>query len=207
MRCMKSAEDRRCRKQLQASGDNVVSRSEQWIDLAQLATVEITSEDSNFPIESALLPGRGPGWRAARKGEQIIRIIFDSPRPLRRIRLEFSEMELERTQEFSLRWASKPGGPFTEIVRQQWTFSPQGSTREVEDYQVNLHGVSTLELALKPDLTPANAVASVEARAADSEDRKDRTVRRWQGMPALGATLGFDGLDLHADRISEERAA
>jgi hypothetical protein len=150
------------RKTITGSGETAVSRSEQWIELAQLATVEITSEDPNFPIESALLPGRGPGWRAARTGEQIIRIIFDSPRPLRRIRLEFSEMELERTQEFSLRWAGKPDGPFTEIVRQQWNFSPHGSTREVEDYQINLNGVSTLELALKPDLTPANAVASLD---------------------------------------------
>jgi hypothetical protein len=42
---------------------------------------------------------------------------------------------------------------FREIVRQQWSFYPQGSTTEIEDYQVNLDSVSVLELALKPDLT------------------------------------------------------
>jgi hypothetical protein len=52
-------------------------------------------------------------------------------------------------------------GPFREIVRQQWSFSPQGSTSETEDYQVNLDSVSILELALKPDLTPANACATL----------------------------------------------
>ena len=137
-------------------------RSEQeWLDLEQVAKVEVTSEDPNFPIESALASGKGPGWRAAQKGKQIIRIILDKPRPLRRIRLEFSETEIERTQEFTLRWSAESGGPFRDIVRQQWSFSPHGSTNEVEDYQVNLDSVSVLELALKPDLTPGNAFATL----------------------------------------------
>jgi len=109
------------------------------------------------------VPGRGSGWRAAQKGTQIVRIVFDRPRALRRIRLEFSESAIERTQEFSLEWSVKPAGPFTEIVRQQWTFSPRGSTSEIEDYTVNLDSVSTLQLTLKPDLTPSNAVASLAA--------------------------------------------
>ena len=50
---------------------------------------------------------------------------------------------------------------FREIVRQQWSFSPQGSTTEIEDYQVNLDTVSILELAIKPDLTPDNAFATL----------------------------------------------
>jgi len=87
--------------------------------------------------------------------------MFDKPTRLRRIRLEFSETEIARTQEFTLQWSAEPGGPFTEIVRQQWSFSPQGSTGETEDYQVNLDSVSVLELALKPDLTPANAFATL----------------------------------------------
>jgi hypothetical protein len=137
-------------------------RSEQeWLDLEQVAKVEVTSEDANFPIESALASAKGPGWRATAKGKQIIRIIFDKPRPLRRIRLEFAEPEIERTQEFTLRWSAEPGGPFREIVRQQWSFSPHGSTSEVEDYQVDLESVSVLELALKPDLTPGNAFATL----------------------------------------------
>jgi len=39
----------------------------------------------------------GTGWRAAEKSAQIIRIVFDNPRTLRRIRLEFSEIGMERT--------------------------------------------------------------------------------------------------------------
>jgi hypothetical protein len=133
---------------------------EEWIDLEKFAAVEITSEDPKFPIESALAMRKGPGWRAAERGKQVIRLILDKPRALRRIRLEFSETDNSRTQEFTLRW-SRADGPMTEIVRQQWSFSPQGSTSEVEDYRVNLDSVSILELALKPDLTPENAFATL----------------------------------------------
>ena len=137
-------------------------RSEpEWLELEQMAQVEVTSEDPNFPIESALASGKGPGWRAAEKGKQLIRIIFDKPRPLRRIRLEFSETEIERTQEFTLQWSPESGAPFSEIVRQQWNFSPDGSTSEVEDHQVDLDSVAVLELALRPDLTPGNAFATL----------------------------------------------
>jgi hypothetical protein len=132
----------------------------EWLDLEEIASVEVTSEDPNFPIEAALAAGEGSGWRAAEKGKQIIRIVLDNPRTLRRIRLEFSETGIERTQEFTLRW-SDSAGPFREIVRQQWTFSPQGSTSEVEEYQVQLKNLSVLELTLKPDLTPDNAFATL----------------------------------------------
>ncbi|MGO9059460.1 MAG: hypothetical protein ACLQU2_19075, partial [Candidatus Binataceae bacterium] len=43
--------------------------------------------------------------QSAQRGEQIIRIVLDQPRPLRRIKLEFTEMDVERTQEFTLRWS------------------------------------------------------------------------------------------------------
>jgi len=102
-------------------------RSEgEWLDLDKIARVEVTSEDPHFPIEYALAADGGPGWRAAETGEQIIRIIFDAPRTLHRIKLEFSETEVARTQEFTLRWSAEIDGPFTEIVRQQWNFNPQG---------------------------------------------------------------------------------
>ena len=134
---------------------------QEWLDLEEMAKVEVTSEDPSFPLESALVSGKGPGWRAAQRGKQIIRIRFDKPTRLRRIRLEFSETEIARTQEFTLQWSAESGGPFREIVRQQWSFSPQGSTTEIEDYQVNLDSVSVLELVLKPELTPANACATL----------------------------------------------
>src|SRR5512143_488197 len=76
-----------------------------WMDLEHLAQVEITSEDVDYSIESALIPGAGPGWRAAQAGTQTIRLLFDEPLRLRRIHLVFHEDEQERTQEFVLRYS------------------------------------------------------------------------------------------------------
>ena len=131
-----------------------------WLDLQQIATVEVTSEDPSFPIEAAFSFEPGPGWRAAEAGEQHVRIIFDHPTPIRRIQLHFVETTVERTQEFTLR-SSESGGPMKEIVRQQWNFSPTGSTHEVEDYHVVLEEVSALELAIKPDLSCQKAAAGL----------------------------------------------
>jgi hypothetical protein len=134
---------------------------QRWLDLQQIATVEVTSEDARFPIESAFVPKGGAGWRASFPGEQQIRIIFDQPVSLHRIQLRFDEAESERTQEFTLRWSSAVDGSTTEIVRQQWNFSPAGSTREIENYAVDLDGVSVLELAIQPDVSRREAVATL----------------------------------------------
>jgi uncharacterized protein (DUF736 family) len=139
------------------------TRSEaNWLDLERIAEVEVTSEDPNFPIESALaLNAIGQGWRAAEPGEQLLRIVFDAPITLRRISLKFVESQTARTQEFVLRWAPKRNEPFKEIVRQQWNFNPDGSTSEIEDYQVNLANLGVLELAIKPELSGVPALASL----------------------------------------------
>jgi uncharacterized protein (DUF736 family) len=142
------------------SGDET---DQHWLNLEQIATVEVTSEDPNFPIESALDLREGSGWRASQKGEQQIRIIFDKPVSLHRIHIRFHEAEFERTQEFSLRWSCTAGGPTIEIVRQQWNFSPAGSTTEIEDRTVDLDAVSVLELAIQPDLNRREAVATLAA--------------------------------------------
>jgi len=134
---------------------------EDWLDLDRLAQVEITSEDAVHPIESALLPGRSSGWRAAEPGEQTIRLLFAHPQRLRRIWLEFVEPVTERTQEFVLRWSQDGGQSFREIVRQQWNFSHQGATRETEDHRVDLPGVAVLELRIIPDISGGHAHASL----------------------------------------------
>jgi hypothetical protein len=132
-----------------------------WLDLDRLAQVEITSEDADYPIESALIPGTSLGWRAAQPGEQTIRLLFDEPRSFRRIHLMFHEGEQERTQEFVLRWSPDGGQSYREVVRQQYNFSPPGATREVEDYEINLDGVTVLELKIVPDISGGRAHASL----------------------------------------------
>lgn len=133
-----------------------------WLDLGRLARVEVTSEDPAHPIEAALVPGGGPGWRAAGAGEQTVRLLFDEPQRLRRVRVSFREDGEGRTQEFVLRWSSDGGRSFREIVRQQYTFSPPGTSRAVEEYRVDLDGVTVLELRIVPDVSGSGALASLE---------------------------------------------
>jgi hypothetical protein len=142
--------------------ENVPPSSQNWLDLEPLAQVEITSEEADHPIESALIPGKGSGWRAAQPGEQTIRLLFDEPQKLRRIHLLFREDQRERTQEFVLRWSPNHGQSYGEIVRQQYNFSPLAATRETEDYRIDLDGVTVLELRILPDVRGGNACGSLE---------------------------------------------
>jgi len=150
------------RKQTINSRSESVSHSgDAWLDLDRLAKVEITSESAEHPIESALILNRGPGWRAAQPGRQTIRLIFDQPISVGRILLRFDEMEQGRTQEFVLRWLPEGQQSPREIVRQQYTFSPPATNQEIEDYRVNLKGVTALELEIVPDISGGNASASL----------------------------------------------
>jgi len=132
-----------------------------WLNVDRAASVEVTSEENGYPIESALLGGEKRGWRAASAGTQIIRIIFDEPQKLRHIWLVFEDMENTRTQEFVLRWSTDTEHSFREIVRQQWNFSQPSAVRETEDYAVELLGVKTLELVIIPDINAGEARASL----------------------------------------------
>ena len=140
-----------------------------WLDLERVAAVEVSSEDPAHPIEGALLPrstASAGGWRAAEPGPQVVRLRFDAPQRLQRIRLRVDEVAHERTQEFALRW-SRDGASFQEIVRQQWTFSPSGATSEIEDYAVDLADVAVLELAIVPHVGGGGARATLtELRVA-----------------------------------------
>lgn len=133
-----------------------------WLNVDELAEVEITSEDAAHPIESALLSGRATGWRAAGPGKQTIRLLFASPQRLRRVWLNFLETRIGRTQEYVLRWSSDGGQSFREIVRQQWNFSPDGATCQTEDHHVDLPAVTVLELSIIPDTSGGHALASLE---------------------------------------------
>ena len=140
---------------------DTASPDQDWLNMEEVAEVEITSEDAAHPIESALLPSQASGWRAAEPGQQTIRLLFNHPQRLRRIWINFLEPGTERTHEYVLRWSPDSGQSFREIVRQQWNFSPQGTTSETEDYHVELPAVTVLELSIIPDISGGIAFASL----------------------------------------------
>ena len=139
----------------------VPAPNQEWLNLDDLVQVEVTSEDAAHPIEAGLLPGGESGWRAAQPGPQTVRLVFDQPQKIRRLHLEFNEGELERTQQFVLRWSSDGGQSYREIVRQQYNFSPPTTTSQREDYPVDLDGVTNLELNIVPDISGGPARASL----------------------------------------------
>ena len=152
------------RKQLiPLTPETVRPPGEDWLDLERAAAVEVTSEEENFPIQAALVPGETQGWRAAIPGTQTIRLVFDQPQRLRRISLVCDEHETTRTQEFVLRGSSDGGRSFREIVRQQWNFSPPETVRELQEYQVELLDITVLELIITPDISGGMARASVNS--------------------------------------------
>lgn len=134
-----------------------------WLELDRTALVEITSEADTHPIEGALLNEAEQGWLAAIPGVQTIRLLFDQPQTIRRIRLVFEEQEFARTQEFVLRWSEDGGKLWKDIVRQQWNFSPPTTVAECEDYRVELPAATTLELTINPDISRGEALASLRS--------------------------------------------
>ena len=143
------------------SVDKLTITDQDWLDVERIAQVELTSEDPAHPFESALRPDKESAWRASSPGEQTIRLLFYEPVSIKHIRLEFSEEQYARTQEFVLRWSSDDGQTYQEIARQQYNFSPPDTIREVEDYAVDLDRVTALELNIIPDISRSEVRASL----------------------------------------------
>ncbi|WP_303902257.1 hypothetical protein [Thiohalomonas denitrificans] len=137
------------------------TEAEGWLDLERIARAELTSEDPQYPIENALAPPGGDGWRAEAPGPQTVRLLFDEPRRVQRIRLVFEEHDIARTQEFAVRWSTSGGHTYREIIRQQYNFSPPTTEREEEELQTQLDGMTALEIEIIPDIDGGDARASL----------------------------------------------
>ena len=124
------------------------------IDITATATVQVTSEDPAHPIEHVFDHQRGPGgsrWMAAEPGEQTLRLVFDTPQSMHQTIVEVEELEVSRTQELRLSVSHDGGQTYRELRRQEYNFSPPGTTFEREDWAVLAEGVTHLQLWIKPD--------------------------------------------------------
>jgi hypothetical protein len=124
------------------------------IDVAALATVLVTSEDPDHPVDHVFddHPGQGgTRWVAGESDEQVLILAFDVPQSIRRVILEIEEREVARTQEIQLAVSGDGGRTYRELVRQEYNFSPTGTTFEREDWAVVAEGVTHLRLQIKPD--------------------------------------------------------
>ncbi len=124
------------------------------IDIAAVATVLVTSEAAGHPVDHAFDGNGGPGgsrWVAGEPGEQTLILAFDAPQVIRRVALEVEEPEDARTQELQLALSTDGGKNYREVVRQEFNFSPPGTTFEREDWAVQVEGVTHLRLVIRPD--------------------------------------------------------
>ncbi|BBP43846.1 carbohydrate-binding protein [Thiosulfativibrio zosterae] len=133
----------------------------QWLNVPDIAHIAITSEAPDYPIENVFALTATSGWRAATSGPQILNLTFDQPQDLKCIWLKFIETEHQRTQEFLLSYSKDQGQIFHELVRQQWNFNPQNATQEIENIQVDLTAVTTLQLVITPDMSNSPLTASL----------------------------------------------
>lgn len=136
-----------------------------WLGLDDFAEVLLTSESPAHPVEAALAPPSSSeavlGWRAAEPGPQRIRLRLREARRVRRVRLVCEEGEHARTQELVLRVERSGAGSFVDVVRQQFTFSPPGTVREVEEFVLGLEDVAALEIEITPQIGGGSSVASL----------------------------------------------
>ena len=80
-------------------------------DIASIATVLVTSEDPDHPIDHVFDGQRGPGasrWIAAQPGEQTLILAFDAPQMIRKVLVEIEEPTIAAHK----RWMSR--SPTTE---------------------------------------------------------------------------------------------
>jgi hypothetical protein len=124
------------------------------IDITAVATVIVTSEDPVHPIDHVFNkhnqtePCR---WIAANPGEQCVILEFDKPQTIHQIALEIEERDVQRSQELTISISSDGGRNYQELIRQEYNFSPPGTTWERETWSVPATRVSHLCLQIKPD--------------------------------------------------------
>jgi len=123
-------------------------------EIAAIATVLVSSEAADAPIDHAFDRSRGPGgsrWVAAAPGEQRLILAFDTPQTIRTISLEVEEPQVSRTQVLHVSVSYDGGQTYHELRRQEYTFSPPGTTFERETWAVTVEGVTHLQLVITPD--------------------------------------------------------
>lgn len=156
------------RKALLKQNTPPVSRTE--ISIPDSATVLVTSEMPDHPIDYICDGRSGPGstrWIADEEGDQTVVVSFDAARDLHKVRLEVEEPDISRTQELALAVSYDRGQTYREVLRQEYNFSPPGTTFEREEWRVPAQGVTNVWLWIRPDKGGKPCRASITSLALE----------------------------------------
>ena len=124
------------------------------ISIADTATVLVTSELPDHPIDHICDGQRGPGstrWVAEQSGDQTVVLAFDTAQNIDTVSLEIEETEISRTQELTLATSRDGGETYREVLRQEFNFSPSGTTFEHEEWRLAAEGITNLRVWIRPD--------------------------------------------------------
>src|SRR5260370_4770059 len=89
-------------------------------------------------------------WIAEQSGEQTLILAFDTPQTIRKILVEIDEPEISRTQEMAVSISRDGGQTYRELIRQEYNFSPPGTTLGHEEWTITADAISHLQLRIKP---------------------------------------------------------
>jgi len=134
------------------------------IDIPAIATVIVTSEKPTHPIELIFDGKRGPGasrWQAATPGQQGLILDFDKPQTLRQLVVDIEETEVSRTQVLWVSVSSDGGHSYRELIRQEYNFSPPGTTYECETWSIDALHTTHFAITIVPDKNGQPAYASM----------------------------------------------
>lgn len=140
------------RKQIIQPVDSHVSSGE--ISIPDTATILVTSERADHPIDCICDGQRGPGstrWIAEQPGDQTVVLAFDTAQNIHIVGLEIEERDVNRTQELTLATSRDGGQTYREVLRQEFNFSPSGTTFQHEEWRVAAEGITHLRVWIRPD--------------------------------------------------------
>ena len=124
------------------------------LDIPSLATVLVTSEVPDHPVDHLFDDSGGPGgtrWVAGSAGEQALVLAFDAPQTIRGVAIEVEEPGATRTNVLTVSLSDDGGRTYRERVRQEFTFSPPGTTFEREEWTMPADRVTHVRVVVQPD--------------------------------------------------------
>ena len=122
-------------------------------DIPALATVHVTSEAPEHPVDHLLDASAGPGgtrWIAGVDGDQTLVLAFDAPQSIRAIGIEAEEPSATRTNVLIISLSEDGGRTYQERIRQEFNFS-RGTPFEREEWSVPAERITHVRVGIQPD--------------------------------------------------------
>ena len=124
------------------------------LEIPALATVLVTSEAPDHPVDHLFDASNGPGgtrWIAGSDGEQALVLAFDAPQTIRAVDIEVEEPCATRTNVLTVSLSNDGGRTYRERVRQEFTFSPPATTFEREEWAMSAERITHIRVVIQPD--------------------------------------------------------